>query len=127
MRLLILLFVGLAVTGATLDLGGCAETPAPTDKQSVLANFEHEMLEAVKAERRFPYGAMETGAHGAVTVDFDYTPGGKADNLEITSSSGDANLDHAALMAVYFAKLPPEPPELKGITRFKVTIGFGMD
>jgi TonB family protein len=125
MRFLTLFLIGLAMTGACLDLGGCAENPKAAGKQDVLANFQREMLQAINAEKRFPYGASDTDVRGAVTVDFDYTDGGKADNMEITKSSGNAYLDHAALMTVYFAKLPPEPPELKGVTRFSIVVNFG--
>jgi TonB family protein len=125
MRFVTLFLIGLATAGACLNLGGCAENPKAADKQEVLAAFQQEMRQAINAEKRFPYGASDTDARGEVTVDFDYTDGGKADNMEITKSSGNAYLDHAALMTVYFAKLPPEPPELKGITRFRITVNFG--
>lgn len=59
-----------------------------------------------------------------MTIDFDYIEDGKADNFEIVQSSGDAGIDHAALMAVYFAKLPPKPPELKGADHFEVQFNF---
>jgi TonB family protein len=125
MRFVTLVLIGLAMTGACLDLAGCAEHPKAADKQEVLATFQQEMRQAINAEKRFPYGASDTDARGEVTIDFDYMDGGKADNMEITKSSGNAYLDHAALMTVYFAKLPPEPPELKGITRFRITVNFG--
>lgn len=120
-QLLILLTVALGC------LSGCATSRPTHSTQDILVAYEQELLHAIASEKRYPYGALDAGKHGSVTIDFDYTEAGKADNLEIVKSSGDANLDHAALMAVYFAKLPPRPPELEGNTRFSVHVDFGLD
>lgn len=126
MRFLTIFLVSLIVSGTYLDLGGCAETASKTtNNQDVLRTFQQAMWQAIDKEKRYPYGASGR-AKGKVVIDFDYTAGGKADNFEIVESSGDASLDHAALMAVYFAQLPPEPQELQGIKHFTVEVDFGM-
>ena len=126
MRLSTLFLTGAVITGTFLGLSGCAESQETKDAQGTRLSFQHEMLQAIDNEKRYPYGAMDAGHHGTVTVGFDYTDGGKADNFEIVESSGDTYLDHAAIMAVYFAKLPRKPPELKSITRFIVKVNFKM-
>lgn len=124
MRIFTLLLTGLLTTGAFLYLSGCAEGALTGDTQSVVVAYQHEMREAIDKEKRYPYAALDARSHGKVTIAFDDIGDGKADNFEIMKSSGDANLDHAALMAVYFAKLPPKPPELKGMTHFIVELNF---
>jgi len=125
-RILFLALTGVMMTGVIFNLSGCASGQRPDNAQEVLETYEREMLQAIDSEKRYPYGALDLKTQGVVTIGFDYTVDGKADNLEIVKSSGDANLDHAALMAVYFAKLPPEPPALKGVTRFVVDVNFIM-
>src|SRR5579885_3071373 len=115
MRFLALFLAGLLTAGVFLDLSGCTGNQRTDDTQGILVTFQHEMLEAINAEKRYPFGALDARKGGSVTVGFDYTAGGKADNMEIVKSSGDADLDHSAIMAVYFAKLPAEPPELAGV------------
>lgn len=125
-RRLAFFLTGLMTMAVVFGLSGCASGRQPDD-QSVLAAYQREMLLAIDKEKRYPYGAMDARKQGKVTISFDYTADGRADNMEIEKSSGDPNLDHAALMAVYFAKLPPEPRELKGITRFIVDVNFELD
>lgn len=124
MRILTLFLTGLLTTTIFLDLGGCAGGARTNNAQSPLVAYQLEMRQAIDKEKRYPYGALDARKFGKVTIGFDDKGDGKADNFEIIKSSGDANLDHAALMAVYFAKLPPKPPELKAITHFIVEINF---
>lgn len=124
MRILILFLTGLLTTGIFLDLSGCAGSERTDNAQSAMDAYAWEMHQAIDKEKRYPYSAFDARRSGTVTIGFDDIGDGKADNFEIIKSSGDANLDHAALMAVYFAKLPPKPPELKEITHFSIEINF---
>ena len=124
MRIAILFLASLFASGILLDLTGCAGARRTDNAQGALVAYEREMLQAIDKEKRYPYEALDARKQGEVTIGFDYTADGKADNMEIVKSSGDANLDHSALMAVYFAKLPSRPPELDGVTRFVAVISF---
>ena len=124
MRILVLFLTGLLTTGTLLDLGACAGSAKTDNAQGTLVAYQREMWLAIDKAKRYPYGELDTRRGGKVTIGFDDIGDGKADNFEIIKSSGDVNLDHAALMAVYFAKLPPKPPELQSVTRFIVEINF---
>lgn len=124
MRILTLLLTGLLTTAIFLDLSGCAGSAQTHNAQGALLTYQLEIRQAIDKEKRYPYSALDARKQGKVTIGFDDIGDCKADNFEIVKSSGDANLDHAALMAVYFAKLPPKPPEFKAITHFVVEINF---
>lgn len=69
-------------------------------------SFQYNIYRAIDNYRLYPREGIMAGATGNTTVDFDYLDG-KANNITMTSSSKNRDLDKAAIGAVMKAVLPP--------------------
>ena len=68
-----------------------------------------------KGYKRVPQSARGPELkHGKVTVEFSIERSGRITDATIASTSGDTDLDNAALAAIRNTKLPPFPSTIQG-------------
>lgn len=71
--------------------------------------------------------AATDGAQGMAIVEFDRGNDGKATDVKLYRSSGNQQLDEAALAAVQNADLPAIPAALDGLRHFVISVQFTPD
>lgn len=81
-----------------------------------------ETKAAIDTERHYPKTTTE--AQGTVIVEFDRGDDGKATDVKMYRSSGNAEIDQAAIEAVQNATLPDVPPGLAEQRHFIISVRF---
>jgi TonB family protein len=61
---------------------------------------------------------------GVALVEFDLNDDGKATGVKVYRSSGNADLDNAAIAAVQNASLPTAPPSMSGVHHCIISVRF---
>ena len=90
-----------------------APSPAPAERDDVWLSQVRRLL----AERvSYPARARLLGMEGTAWVSFQVAATGEIGPATLTTSSGHAPLDRAALALVAEQKLPPPPPHFSGKT-----------
>ena len=79
---------------------------------------------AVDSQRHYPTDAKQAGV---TLVEFDRGEDGKARDVKVYRSSGDAALDAAAVTAVQDAELPAAPEGLKELRHFIISVRISPD
>jgi len=87
--------------------------------------FALETKLAIDNQRHRPSGSA--GGQGMAIVEFDRTDGGKASDVKLYRSSGDADVDDAAIQAVKDADLPAVPAAMDGLRHFIISVRFTPD
>lgn len=75
--------------------------------------FQYSVYAAIDLWKIYPKEAIIEGATGDTTLDFDYLDG-KANDIAMTTSSRNKDLDKASIGAVTKAVLPPAPQAYAG-------------
>jgi TonB family protein len=106
--------------------------PAGTRSESVAMGYYQLASESEAGARQLL--ALQTKAAidsarphagpGTVLVEFDRGDGGKAEDVKVYCSSGQADLDQAAIEAVQNASLPSLPPNMSGLRHFVISVRF---
>lgn len=78
------------------------------DMLTPLDSLQYNIYKAIDNYKVYPKDGIIAGATGNTTVGFDYLDG-KANNIALTGSSKNKDLDKAAIGAVTRAVLPPAP------------------
>lgn len=86
--------------------------------------FALETKLAIDSERHHPAGAVR---QGTAIIEFERDAGGKASEVKVYRTSGDADLDAAAVAAVQAAALPAIPAGLAGLHHFIISVRIGPD
>ncbi|MBZ9994784.1 energy transducer TonB [Mesorhizobium sp. BH1-1-4] len=76
------------------------------------AKWESRLTAWINRHKRYPSAAKSRRAQGNVNVTFAMDPSGRVLSARIVRSSGDAELDRAALAVLQGATVPAPPPEL---------------
>jgi TonB family protein len=79
-----------------------------------------ETKAAIDSERHYPKAAAEE--QGTVIVEFNRGEDGKASDVKVYRSSGNADIDNAAIEAVQNATLPDIPPGLTDVHHFIISV-----
>ena len=113
-----------AVTTASIDAKAGAKAAAPqaadaTPRSSVSPSRWNASLQAwIRRHTRYPSAAKSRRAEGTPNVTFTVDASGKVVSARLARSSGDDDLDRAALSALRGATVPTPPAELGGrVTR----------
>ena len=77
---------------------------------------------AIDSRREYPSAAA--GEQGTAIVEFDRSDDGKATDVKVYRSSGNPELDSAAIAAVQNADLPAIPAALDGLRHFIISVRF---
>lgn len=80
---------------------------------------------AIDSQRHYPAGAAREP--GVAIVEFTRTDDGKAGDVKVYRSSGNQDLDNAAIQAVQNADLPALPAALDGLRHFVISVRFTPD
>ncbi|TIS88049.1 MAG: energy transducer TonB, partial [Mesorhizobium sp.] len=76
------------------------------------AKWESRLTAWINRHKRYPSAAKSRRAQGNVNVTFTMDPSGRVLSARVVRSSGDAELDRAALAVLQGATVPAPPPEL---------------
>ncbi|TPI30312.1 energy transducer TonB [Mesorhizobium sp. B3-2-1] len=76
------------------------------------AKWESRLTAWINRHKRYPRAARSRRAQGNVNVTFTMDPSGRILSARVVRSSGDAELDRAALAVLQGATVPAPPPEL---------------
>ncbi|TPM25376.1 energy transducer TonB [Mesorhizobium sp. B2-3-4] len=76
------------------------------------AKWESRLTAWINRHKRYPSGAKSRRAQGNVNVTFTMDSSGRVLSARVVRSSGDAELDRAALAVLQGATVPAPPPEL---------------
>ena len=76
------------------------------------AKWESRLTVWINRHKRYPSAAKSRGAQGNVNVTFTVDASGRVMSARVARSSGDADLDRAALAVLQGATVPAPPPEL---------------
>ncbi|UVK56255.1 TonB family protein [Mesorhizobium sp. AR02] len=76
------------------------------------AKWESRLTAWINRHKRYPSAAKSRGAQGNVNVTFTVDSSGRVMSARVARSSGDADLDRAALAVLQGATVPAPPPEL---------------
>ncbi|AZO52184.1 MULTISPECIES: energy transducer TonB [unclassified Mesorhizobium] len=76
------------------------------------AKWESRLTAWINRHKRYPSAAKSRRAQGNVNVTFTMDPSGRVLSARVVRSSGDAELDRAALAVLQGASVPAPPPEL---------------
>ncbi|KAA3448540.1 energy transducer TonB [Mesorhizobium sp. SARCC-RB16n] len=76
------------------------------------AKWESRLTAWINRHKRYPSAAKSRRAQGNVNVTFTMDPSGRILSARVVRSSGDAELDRAALAVLQGATVPAPPPEL---------------
>lgn len=79
---------------------------------------------AVDSQRHYPQAARQAGT---TLVEFDRGDDGKATDVKVYRTSGDAALDAAAVEAVQSAALPAVPDSLRELHHFIISVKLGPE
>ncbi|MBA1144012.1 energy transducer TonB [Mesorhizobium neociceri] len=108
-----------AVVTASVDAKAAAKASAPKASQlsgsSVSASkWNSQLIGWINRHKRYPSAARSRRAVGTANVTFVVSASGKVTSVRLTRSSGDADLDRAALSILQGATVPVPPPEKAG-------------
>ncbi|HEV2112379.1 MAG TPA: energy transducer TonB, partial [Gammaproteobacteria bacterium] len=87
--------------------------------------FALETKLAIDSERHYPAAAARE--QGTAVIEFERSPEGKASEVKVYRSSGNTDLDNAALEAVRNAALPAIPSGLDGVHHFIISVRISPD
>ena len=87
--------------------------------------FALETKLAIDSERHYPAGSAH--GQGTAVIEFERGAEGKATEVKVYRTSGDADLDAAAVAAVQAAALPAIPSGLDGLHHFIISVRIGPD
>jgi len=87
--------------------------------------FALETKLAIDSERHYPAGVSQQP--GTAIIEFERTPDGKASDVKVYRTSGNADLDQAAVQAVQAASLPALPPALDGLHHCIISVRMSPD
>ncbi|MBZ9797121.1 TonB family protein [Mesorhizobium sp. ES1-4] len=76
------------------------------------AKWESRLAAWINRHKRYPSGARSRRSQGNTNVAFTMDASGRVISARVVRSSGDPELDHAALAVLQGATVPPPPPEL---------------
>ncbi|TPI55400.1 MULTISPECIES: energy transducer TonB [unclassified Mesorhizobium] len=104
------------VTAASAEAKPAARTAAPKSASGASgvspANWESRLLSWIKRHTRYPSAAKSRRSQGNANVTFTVDASGRVTSARVVRSSGDPDLDRAALAVLQGATVPPPPPEL---------------
>ncbi|RWC59089.1 energy transducer TonB [Mesorhizobium sp.] len=105
------------VTAASADAKPAARTAAPKSAQSASrsgnsSKWDSRLGAWIKRHTRYPSSAKARGVEGKPYVAFTVDSSGQVLSARLSRSSGDADLDRAALAVLQGATVPAPPPEL---------------
>lgn len=113
--------VAPARTAASAAAKSAARAAAPKSAKTAAsrsgvspAKWKSRLAAWIRRHTRYPRAAKARRAEGTVTVTFRANASGRVTSARISRSSGDSDLDSAALKALQGAKVPAPPPELAG-------------
>ncbi|MET0429780.1 MAG: energy transducer TonB [Microvirga sp.] len=86
-----------------------AERGAQADASKALADYGAKLKAEINRHKAYPAAARNRHAAGIALVTFMVGPSGHVASASIARSSGDSDLDQAALQAVRGSSLPPPP------------------
>ncbi|MGX9119941.1 TonB family protein [Mesorhizobium sp. BHbsci] len=120
-------------TTASLAAKPAARAAAPksakatASRSGVSSSKWNSQLHAwIRRHTRYPRAAKARRAEGTPKVTFTVDASGRVLSARLTRSSGDPDLDHAALSALQGAKVPAPPPEKAG-TSVAAPFTFKLD
>jgi periplasmic protein TonB len=100
---------------------------AAASRSGVSSSKWNSQLHAwIRRHTRYPRAAKARGAEGTPNVTFTVDASGRVLSARLTRSSGDPDLDRAALGALQGAKVPAPPPEKAG-TSVAAPFTFKLD
>ena len=107
------------VVTANVDAKAAAKASAPKASQSSgssvsPAKWNSQLIGWINRHKRYPSAARSRKAEGTANVTFVVSSSGKVTSARLTRSSGDADLDRAALSVLQGATVPAPPPEKAG-------------
>ncbi|MER8658228.1 TonB family protein [Mesorhizobium sp. M0847] len=110
---------GKAVVTASVDQKAAAKASAPKASQSrgssvSASKWNSQLIGWINRHKRYPSAARSRRAVGTANVTFVVSASGKVTSVRLTRSSGDADLDRAALSILQGATVPAPPPEKAG-------------
>ena len=102
---------------ASTDAKPAVKTAAPKSAESTSRSGDSSKWDSrlgawIKRHTRYPSSAKARGVEGKPYVAFTVDSSGRVLSARLTRSSGDADLDHAALAVLQGATVPAPPPEL---------------
>ncbi|RUX91656.1 MULTISPECIES: energy transducer TonB [unclassified Mesorhizobium] len=105
------------VAAASADARPAARTAAPESAQSASRSGDSSKWDSrlgawIKRHTRYPRSAKARGVEGRPYVAFTVDSSGRVLSARLSRSSGDADLDRAALAVLQGASVPAPPPEL---------------
>ncbi|OBQ63533.1 energy transducer TonB family protein [Mesorhizobium erdmanii] len=104
------------VATASPETKPAARAAAPKSAASVSgvsqAKWESRLTAWINRHKRYPGAAKSRGAQGNVNVTFTMDSSGRVMSARVARSSGDPDLDRAALVVLQGATVPAPPPEL---------------
>lgn len=108
-----------SVVTASVDAKAAAKASAPKASQSSgssvsPAKWNSQLIGWINRHKRYPSAARSRKAEGTANVTFVVSSSGKVTSARLTRSSGDADLDRAALSVLQGATVPAPPPEKAG-------------
>lgn len=106
-----------AATVASADAKPAARTAAPKSAESTSRSGDSSKWDSrlgawIKRHTRYPGSAKARGVEGKPYVAFTVDSSGRVLSARLSRSSGDADLDRAALAVLQGATVPAPPPEL---------------
>lgn len=108
-----------AVVTASVDAKAAAKASAPKASQSSgssvsASKWNSQLIGWINRHKRYPSAARSRRAVGTANVTFVVSASGKVTSVRLTRSSGDADLDRAALSILQGATVPAPPPDKAG-------------
>ncbi|MBZ9855272.1 energy transducer TonB [Mesorhizobium sp. CA13] len=104
------------VTAASAEAKPAVRTAAPKSASGASgvdpAKWESRLLSWIKRHTRYPSAAKSRRSQGNANVTFTVDASGRVTSARVVRSSGDPDLDRAALAVLQGATVPPPPPEL---------------
>ncbi|MER9654538.1 energy transducer TonB [Mesorhizobium sp. M0152] len=104
------------VAAASADAKPAVRAAAPKSAAGVSgvspAKWESRLLAWIKRHTRYPSVAKSRGSQGNANVTFTVDGSGRVVSARVVRSSGDPDLDRAALAVLQGATVPAPPPEL---------------
>ncbi|MBZ9806695.1 energy transducer TonB [Mesorhizobium sp. BR1-1-9] len=104
------------VTAASAEAKPAARTAAPKSAAGAAgvspAKWESRLLSWIKRHTRYPSAARSRRSQGNADVAFTVDASGRVTSARVVRSSGDPDLDRAALAVLQGATVPAPPPEL---------------
>ena len=100
---------------------------APTRRQGApRAGFEADVRAAILRAKVYPDAARARGIEGAARLEIGIARDGRLLQTKLLRSSGDPQLDAAALAAARRARLPTAPADLPGAS-FRIEVGVSFE